>query len=150
MGREKGGVQERTKAFAMDILRMYPDLAGRDETRMIARQMIRSGTSIGSHIREGKRARSDAELISKIESALQEMEETVYWLELLQEYEIIERAKMSQMLKEADELASIMVASVKTLKSRIRKWASLRLPLHSSFIPHHFPRTNPPPNTPIP
>jgi four helix bundle protein len=102
MGSEKGGIRERTKAFALSVLRLFPLLAKREETRMLGRQLIRSGTSVGAHIREGKRARSDAEMISKIESGLQEMEETVYWLELVEEYDMVEKGKLSAIRAEAE------------------------------------------------
>jgi len=78
--------------------------------------MLRSGTSVGAQYREGCRARSDAEFISKIESALQELEETTYWLELLTDAEIVKVERLKELLCEANELAAILTASVKTVK----------------------------------
>ncbi len=78
--------------------------------------MLRSGTSVGAQYREAKRARSTAEFISKIETGLQELEETIYWLELLQEAEIVQASFLRGLLKEAEELTAIFVASVKTAK----------------------------------
>lgn len=85
---------------------------------MIGNQLLRSGTSVGAHLREGKRSRSDAEMISKFEVALQELEETKYWLELLGDSGIVKPEQLTDLLKEADELAAILVTSVKTLKRR--------------------------------
>ena len=85
---------------------------------MIGKQVLRSGTSVGAQYREAARARSDAEFISKIESATQELEETIYWLELLVEAEIFSAQKLQNLQTEADELMSILVASVKTVKAR--------------------------------
>ena len=77
---------------------------------------MRSGTSVGAHYHEAKRARSSAELISKLEGGLQELEKTVYWLELLIEAGIVKETRLAEMLLEAEELTSIFVASVKKVK----------------------------------
>jgi len=71
-------ILERTKAFALRIIRLYTALPKSTEAQVIGKQVLRSGTSVGAHVREGKRSRSDAELVSKIEGGLQELEETVY------------------------------------------------------------------------
>ncbi len=81
-------------------------------------QVLRSGTSIGANFREGVRARSSAEFVSKMETALQELEETMYWLELLQEIGAIQAYRLEKLIKEADELTAILVTSVKTVKRR--------------------------------
>lgn len=70
----------RTRRFALDV-----SLPRSMEAQVLGKQLIRSGTSVGAHIREGKRSRSGAEMISKFEVALQELDETLYWLELLDE-----------------------------------------------------------------
>ena len=111
-------IGERTKAFALRIVRLYAALPKTTETQVIGKQVLRSGTSVGAHVREGKRSRSNAELISKIESGLQELEETVYWLELLVESKIVTADRIKNLLNEADELIAILVTSVKTLKQR--------------------------------
>ena len=85
---------------------------------MIGKQLLRSGTSVGAHVREGKRSRSNAELISKIEGGLQELEETVYWLELLGDTGIVKSDRMKELLEEANELIAILVTSAKTLKNQ--------------------------------
>ena len=85
---------------------------------MIGKQVLRSGTSVGAHVWEGKRSRSELEFISKIEGGLQELEETVYWLELLVESGIAKAERLDGLLKEADELTAIMVTIVKKIKSR--------------------------------
>ena len=88
---------------------------------MIGKQLLRSGTSVGAHVHEGKRSRSDAEMISKTEVALQELEESVYWLELLRDTGIVKTERLSGLMNEADELTAILVTSVKTLKTRRQK-----------------------------
>ena len=114
-------IPERTKAFALRIIRLYTALPKSTEAQVIGTQVLRSGTSVGAHVREGKRSRSDAELVSKIEGGLQELEETVYWLELLVDSGIVKAEHMAELLKEADELISILVSSVKTVKQRSKK-----------------------------
>ena len=70
---------------------------------------------MGAQVREGKGSRSDAELISKI---VQELEETVYWLEMIVDSGIIKAEQMAELMKEADELIAVLVSSVKTIKIR--------------------------------
>jgi four helix bundle protein len=79
---------------------------------------LRSGTSVGAQYAESTRARSTAEFISKIESGLQELEETMYWIELLIDSNILKAEKLQNLQQEAEELMSILVASVKTAKLR--------------------------------
>ena len=114
-------ILDRTKAFALRIIRLYSALPKSVEAQVIGKQLLRSGTSVGAHVREGKRSRSDAEMISKTEGALQELEETVYWLELLAEAGIVKLERLTGLLKETDELTAILVTGSKTLKRRKSK-----------------------------
>ena len=114
-------IGERTKAFALRVIRLYVSLPKTTEAQVIGKQVLRSGTSVGAHVREGKRSRSDAELISKIEGGLQELEETVYWLEILVDAGIVKADRMKELLEEANELIAILVTSAKTLKKRREK-----------------------------
>lgn len=108
----------RTKKFALRIIKLYTALPKTTEAQVIGKQILRSGTSVGAQYSESIRARSTAEFISKIESALQELEETTYWLELLIESEIVKAEKLKDLQIEAEELIAILVASVKTAKKR--------------------------------
>ena len=114
-------ILERTKQFALRIIRLYSALPKTTEAQVLGKQILRSGTSVGAQLREAKRSRSDAEMISKTESALQELEETVYWLELLTDSGIVKPKLLSDLMQEADELTAILVASVKTIKKRRAK-----------------------------
>ncbi len=114
-------IGERTKTFALRIIRLYVSLPKTTEAQVLGKQVLRSGTSVGAHVREGKRSRSNAELISKIEGGLQELEETVYWLELLVGAGIVKPDRMKELLEEANELIAILVTSSKTLKNRGKK-----------------------------
>jgi four helix bundle protein len=110
-------LQVRTKAFALRVVRLYCALPKTTEAQVLGKQVLRSGTSIGAHYREAMRARSPAEFVSKIEGGLQELEETSYWLELLIESGIVPETKLAAMLREANELTAMLVASARTAKA---------------------------------
>ncbi len=99
---------------------MYEALPRARVAQAIGYQAFRAGTSVGAQYREACRSRSDAEMISKLESTLQEVDETSYWLELLVESEIVSLRRLQSLMKEADELTRIFVTSVKNIKSRRR------------------------------
>ena len=107
---------DRTKSFALRIIRLYSSLPKNSLAQILGKQLVRSGTSVGAHYREGKRARSNAEFTSKIEVGLQELEESVYWIELLVESNIVNKKLVSNLLKEADELISIHVTMINKVK----------------------------------
>lgn len=85
---------------------------------IMAKQVLRSGTSVAANYREASRARSDAELISKLGIVEQELDETLLWLELLCESGIISSGLLADLMLEADELLRIVVTAIKTTKSR--------------------------------
>jgi four helix bundle protein len=107
----------RTKQFALRIIRLSGALPNTYAAQVMGHQVLRSGTSVGAHYREGYRARSDAEFVSKLEVALQELDETSYWLELLIESGIVAEEKLNDLLAEADELIAILVSCVKKAKA---------------------------------
>jgi len=111
-------IYERTKAFALRVIKLFSALPKTTEARVIGKQVLRSATSVGAHLREGRRSRSNAELISKIGGALQELDETGYWLELLGESGIVKSEMLEPLLAEAGELTAILVTSVKNVKAK--------------------------------
>ena len=116
----KRALRQRTKRFAGDVVRLFVKLDRRpEEISILAKQMIRSGTSVGANYREASRARSDADFISKIELCTQEADETQYWLELLNEDCNISETLTRPIWDEADQLISIFVTmSINTKKKR--------------------------------
>ena len=114
-------LKERTKRFALRIIRLYTSLPRTTEAQVIGKQVLRSGTSVGAHYREAQRAKSDADFISKIEGGLQELDETAYWLELLVEAGIVPAEKLPPLLTETDELIAIFVTIVTKVKGGRRK-----------------------------
>lgn len=117
----KQDLRIRTKAYASAVIRLYCCLAkNRTEVQVIGRQMLRSGTSVAANYREASRARSDADFISKIEVCAQEADETLLWLELLEEDCGIKSESLKHLLKETDELISIFVTMSKKVKARLK------------------------------
>ena len=111
-------LRKRTKDFALRVIRRYSSLPSSTVAQVIGKQVLRSGTSVGAHYREAYRSRSDAEFISKIEVALQELEETIYWFELLVESDLVSEKKLANLLKEASELIAIFITCVKKVKQK--------------------------------
>jgi four helix bundle protein len=108
-----GDLRVRTKEFALRIIRMYSALPQGQVAQVLGKQVLRSGTSVGAHYREVHRARSDAEFLSKMRLALQELDETAYWLELLVEAEIVPAARLVELQQETEELLAIFVTIAK-------------------------------------
>jgi four helix bundle protein len=110
----------RTKSFSLRIIRLYSKLPKSTVAQVIGKQILRSATSVGAQYREANRAKSRADFISKIEASLQELDETKYWLALLVESGIVKAELMADLFVEVDELISILVTIVKTIKSKLR------------------------------
>ncbi|MFI5379899.1 MAG: four helix bundle protein [Tepidisphaerales bacterium] len=119
MGYERAhDLRARTKQFALSIIKLCRGIPQRYEGMVLSRQLLRSGTSVGAQYREACRARSSAEFISKVEQALQELEESAYWIELLLESNTLKADVATPLLAEIDELSRIFVASVRTARNR--------------------------------
>lgn len=117
MGRDYE-LRDRTKHFALRIIRLYGALPKNVEAQVIGKQLLRSGTSVAANYREACRARSDSELISKLSIVEQELDESLLWMELIVESEILPAARLTELRGECEELLRMTVASIKTLKSR--------------------------------
>ena len=112
-------LKQRTKQFALRIIRLYRSLPATDEARILGKQLLRSGASVGANYCAACRARSKAEFIAKLGIVLEEADETVFWLELLVESGVASRERMQPLVKEADELTPVFVASLCTAKGII-------------------------------
>src|ERR1044072_7433903 len=108
----------RTRRFAVSVVRFYTKLPKSNVYLVLGRQLLRSGTSVGAQYREARRAKSNADFISKIEGALQELEETQYWLELISEANILPGKRLEGLHHEAEELIAILVTITKGVKGR--------------------------------
>ena len=111
-------LKSRTKAFALRVIKLYVTLPKSVEAQVLGKQLLRSGTSVGAHYREAQRAKSNADFISKIEGALQELDEAAYWLELIEESGVFPAKRLSSLRAEAEELTKILVSIAKQVKQR--------------------------------
>jgi four helix bundle protein len=109
-------LKQRTKLFAIRIVRLYRALPRKPEALILGKQPLRSGTSVGANYRAACRSRTRAEFLAKLGLVLEEADETVFWLELMLETGVFPAARLTALLKEANELTSIFVASLRTAK----------------------------------
>jgi four helix bundle protein len=109
-------LKNRTKQFALRVIRLCQALPKNDECRAISRQLLRSATSIAANYRAACRGRSKPEFIAKIGIVVEEADETVLWIELLIEANLFPGEKLQPLLKEAKELLSIFAASQRTAR----------------------------------
>ncbi len=107
-------VADKSKAFAIRIIKFYKYLCTEHKEFIISKQILRSGTSIGANIRESRNAQSKADFINKMSIALKEADETAYWLEILIESETISNQQFDSLYKDIDELICLLVSIVKT------------------------------------
>lgn len=121
MNASKNDLRERTTDFALRIVNMYSSLPRSTVAQTMGKQALRSGTSVGAQFRESQRAKSDADFINKLESVLQEADETAYWLELLVRAKIVPASKLESLRKETDEIIAILVTIVTKVKKRVNK-----------------------------
>ena len=125
MGKEDGdnamkhdNLRDRTKQFALRIVRMFVALPKDDVARTLGKQVLRSGTAVAANYREASRARSNAELLAKLGLVEQELDETLLWLELLAEAEVVKADRLLPLRDETEQLLKMTVASMKTLKGK--------------------------------
>lgn len=111
-------LKQRTKLFAIAIVRLFRSLPPSPDAQVPGRQLLRSGTSVAANYRAVCRARSRAEFISKMSIVLEETDETAFWLELLHETEVVHFERIRSLLAEANELAAIFGASLRTCKNQ--------------------------------
>ena len=102
-------LQNRTKNFAVRIIKSFARLPKDEAARIIGRQFLRSGTSVAANYRAACRARSTADFISKISVVAEETDETLFWFELLIEAELVQMKLLEPLLQECEELLKIFL-----------------------------------------
>ena len=125
-------LKKRTKAFALRILKLVDALPKTTAGRVLASQIVRSGTSVAANYRAACRARSTADFIAKMGIVEEESDETLFWLELLEESELVSATKLTAIKQEANELIAITIASIKTARRNRNSNSALRTP-NSAF-----------------
>jgi four helix bundle protein len=111
-------MKDRTKKFAKQIIYLCRKLPKNREGNLIGNQIFRSGTSVASNYRAACRARSRAEFIAKMGIVEEEADETLFWLEVIEEVEIFNRDSISALMQECNEILSIVVSSINTARKR--------------------------------
>ncbi|MDA0246065.1 MAG: four helix bundle protein [Chloroflexi bacterium] len=111
----------RTRKFAIRVMKMVESLPTTRSANVVANQILRSATSVGANYRTASRARSQKDFISKIGLVEEECDETLYWLELIAESEMISPDLLKDLIREANELTAIFVASGRTAKERLHQ-----------------------------
>jgi four helix bundle protein len=118
MKRERSLLLDKSEAFSGRILKMYKYLSSDKNELIISKQILRSGTSIGANISESRNAQSNADFINKLNIALKEADETLYWIKILHNGEYINEKEYESIYNDADELVKLLVSSIKTLKQK--------------------------------
>jgi four helix bundle protein len=110
-------LKDRTRKLGVDVIRLVESFPHRPGAEAISKQIIRCATGVGANYRAACRARSRADFIAKLAIAEEESDETMYWLELLQDLRLHDKEVLDAIHKEAEEITKILVASSKTAKA---------------------------------
>ncbi|MEX0966171.1 MAG: four helix bundle protein [Bacteroidia bacterium] len=133
----KEQIQNRTKKMALEIIKLSDYLPNKSVGWTFSNQIIRSATSVAANYRAVCRAKSDKDFISKMETVIEEADETLFWLEMIEESEVIadlglqiddsknQQSQINHLKSEVNELISIFVVSVKTVKNRLNQKPSI-------------------------
>jgi four helix bundle protein len=109
-------LRERTKAFALRVIRLVQSLPQDRLADVLGKQLLRSATSVGANYRAARRARSNADFIAKLKIVEEEGDESIYWLELLSESGLVSAARLDALITEGNAIVAIIVASIKTAR----------------------------------
>jgi four helix bundle protein len=110
-------LRDRTKNFSLRIITLFRSLPNSEEARIIGKQLLRSGCSVGANIHSATRAKSKAEYYSKLSIAIEEADESAFWMEILIEADIVPEKKLAALYTESIEITKILAVSRKTSKN---------------------------------
>jgi four helix bundle protein len=127
-------LRDRTKTFALDVIRLVRRLPRTEECRIIGRQLLRAGTSVGANYRAACRSKSDPHFIDKLSYVIEEADESGYWIEILVAAKNVSAQSIQTLYEEAEALTRIFVASRETVRRRLR---AARIKNHKSQITSH-------------
>lgn len=113
-------LKQRTKRFGLSVIHLVETLPNTTTARTIGHQLLRSGMSVGANYRAACRGKSKADFIAKAGISLEEADESLYWMEVLQEAKILPLERLKELMKEGDELVAILTASIKTARINTR------------------------------
>lgn len=113
-------LKKRLKKFALRIIKLSENLPNNITGNTIAKQIIRSGTSPGTNYRAACLGKSDKDFLNKLKMVEEELDETLYWLELIVESELVKSSLLEDLMKENDELFKIISSTIITMKKKIK------------------------------
>ncbi len=114
-------LKNRTKIFALEIIKLISVFPNSNVARVISNQILRSGTSVGANYRAASSAKSEKDFVNKLKICEEECDETIYWLELIEESGLLKNDLTQLLIKEGNELTAIFVASLNTMKSKMNR-----------------------------
>ncbi len=135
--------KRRTKAFGNAVIVLVDELPARRSADVVARQLLRSATSVGANYRAACRARSRAEMFAKLSIVEEETDESLYWLEILAESGLVNRERVGPVYQEGTEILAMVVASKKTLRVRIAEERKRAPNRQSSIVNRQSPGPTP-------
>ncbi|HNR47108.1 MAG TPA: four helix bundle protein [Anaerolineaceae bacterium] len=109
-------MKQRTRQFSLRVIRLVESLPGTTTGSVIGRQLLRSATSVGANYRSALRAKSKADFMMKLKIVVEEADESLYWMELLSEAEIIPASRLTDLMNECDQLIAIVVTTIKNTR----------------------------------
>lgn len=116
----KDEMKSRTKRYGLRVIKVVQALPGDRVSTVLGSQLLRSGASVGANYRAACRAKSTADFINKLKIVEEECDESLYWMEMLVESELMPTSKLFALMKEGDEILAIIVASLKTTRISTR------------------------------
>lgn len=109
----------RTKRIGLEVISLIDELPEKTSSWAISKQIVRSSTSIGANYRAACRAKSNADFVYKLKIVEEETDETIFWLEILEESKLVNERRVYDLKREVNEILSIVVSSIKTVRSRM-------------------------------
>lgn len=117
--------KKRTRRFGLSVFALYKKMEIGDAKFVYGKQLLRCSSSIGANYRSACRARSSADFLNKLKTVEEETDETLHWLEFLQEAEVIRQEDAEPLMKEGNEILSMVVASITTTRASMAKKSSV-------------------------
>ena len=125
--------KKRTKAYALRIIRLVEALPRNETCRVLGRQLLRAGTSVGANYRAACRAKSRPDFITKMDIVEEECDESLYWMELLIESGQVKAPRLASLMKEGDEILALTVASINTARWKLNDLPARKRPSKSAI-----------------
>lgn len=121
-------MKERTKRFALRVIKLVDALPSTTSAQVLGKQLLRSGTSVGANYRSACRAKSPADFISKLSIVEEEADESIYWMELLVDSNLVKESLLANLINEADQVVAIIVSAIKTSKQKRNPKSAIPIP----------------------